>query len=81
MRSGEGFRLKGNGAVTKKKKISGARPGGSWAGSSEGRRGGRGVTNEVRGMNEKNEAEVGRWGRGERKLFGGQLVYCLSIIV
>lgn len=50
-------------------------------GSVGGRWGEGGVKNEGRGMDEKNELEIGRWGRAERKLFGGQLVYCLSVIV
>lgn len=40
---------------------------------------GEGVTDEVRGMNERNEVEMGE--EGERKMSGGQWVYCLSIIV
>lgn len=35
-----------------------------------GERRGEGVTNEVRGMNERNEVEAGRWGGGE--MSGGQ---------
>lgn len=43
--------------------------GGEKKGVGGGRRGGGGgrVTNEARGMNERNEAEIGRWGSEGRK--------------